>query len=303
MKHFRRIQLHIIGLGPVNTDSAPRLLGHQLPVHGQVHNVFFHSLLADSQKVHGSFFQNLLRQKNVALAHGLLQNIEQTAADPIIGIRMNPHLRGDLIGDPEAHAVDIVRHLVGIFFDDLINVVSILIVNLHTQSCGDAVLLEKDHGFSHILLLFHLSRNLPGLFLTDALDLGQPLRLLLHNPEGVLMELPHDPGCQGDADAFHRPGTQVPLNGELVLGGLDFQSLDLKLATVGGMILVMAGDLHQLAVSNIMKQANAGDLLPVRDHVHHSVAVILIPVNDMIHISFDPLHQASSFLPPDTSST
>ena len=92
MKRFCCIQLHIISLRSINTDSASGLLCHQLPVHSQIHDVLFYRFQADTEKVNGPFFQKFFRQKDMSLAHSLLQDIKKTAADPVVRVCMDAYL-------------------------------------------------------------------------------------------------------------------------------------------------------------------------------------------------------------------
>ena len=164
-------------------------------------------------------------------------------------------------------------------------------------------MLQKDHGFSHVFLFFHLSCDLPGLLLTNAFDFRKPLRFFFHDPEGIFMEFPDDPGRQGNTDPLYRSGSQIAFNREFIFRSLDLQSLDMKLVSISGVLFVMTADLHQFSVPDIMKHSHTGDLFSVCHYIHDGISIVLIPVNDMIHISFNVLHQTSSFLPPDTSST
>ncbi len=149
----------------------------------------------------------------MALGRGFQQRVQDAGLDTVIGICHDPHAAGDLIGYLEPDAGDIVGQPVGILPDDPVHTAAVLPVDLRGQVHGDAVLLEKDHGLPHIFLLLHLRRDVHGHALADALDLGQTLRLLLNDAEGVLLKAAHDTGRQSRSHAFDRAGPQIALHG------------------------------------------------------------------------------------------
>ena len=68
-----------------------------------------------------------------------------------------------------------------------------MLVDLHRKVHGNPVLLEEDHRLTHIPFFLHLAADLHRHALADTLDLSETFRLLLHDPEGVRLELLYDP--------------------------------------------------------------------------------------------------------------
>ena len=129
----------------------------------------------------------------MAVSRRLEQCIEESAADPVIGIRKDTDFRRDLIRDLKAYALDIIRELIRIFLDDRVHLRTVMLVDLHRKVHGNPVLLKEDHGLAHIPFFLHLTADLHRHALADALDLSETFRLLLHDPKGVRLELLYDP--------------------------------------------------------------------------------------------------------------
>ena len=108
----------------------------------------------------------------MAVCRGLKKCVEYSRFNTKIRIREDPHPLGDLIRHFEAHARDIIRQLIGIFFYHGIEPGTVFLKDFHGQTHGNAVFLEEHHGLAHLLLLFHLFGNRHGHFLTDSLYLG-----------------------------------------------------------------------------------------------------------------------------------
>ena len=69
----------------------------------------------------------------MSLARGQEQCIEEPALDPIAGIPLDPDLPRDLIRDLKTHSGDILRHLIWILPQHLIEILSILLIDLRSQ--------------------------------------------------------------------------------------------------------------------------------------------------------------------------
>ena len=165
------------------------------------------------------------------------QHISDGAADAEIRVCSDAGPAGDLICRPETDAVHLIRQTVRILLQYPVNLVPVFSIQLHRHIVGNAILLQEHHGLAHVLLLFQLGRDLPGLFLTDALDLRQPLRLFLNDAERLALEVSDDPGRQRRADALNGTAAQIPLHGHLVLRCLQLVGFDEQLLPVHGMLL------------------------------------------------------------------
>ena len=129
----------------------------------------------------------------MAISRRLEQCIEESTADPVIGIRMNTDSLRYLIRDLKSHPLDIVRQLVRILLDHRVHSRTVMLIDLHCKVHGDPVLLKEHHGLTHISFFLHLTADLHRHALADALDLSETFRLLLHDPKGVRLELLYDP--------------------------------------------------------------------------------------------------------------
>ena len=129
----------------------------------------------------------------MAISRRLEQCIEESTADPVIGIRKDTDFRRDLIRDLKAYALDIIRELIRIFLDDRVHLRTVMLVDLHRKVHGNPVLLKEDHGLAHIPFFLHLTADLHRHALADTLYLCETFRLLLHDPESVCPELLYDP--------------------------------------------------------------------------------------------------------------
>ena len=193
MQHSRRIEFHIIELCRVNDPFPILFLHHQLLLHLEIHQMLFHMLRFYVQECRRIGKQLLLRQICMAVSRRLEQGVEKSAADPVIGIREDPDLRRDLVRYLKSHPLDIVRQLIRIFLDHRVHSRTVMLIDLHCKVHGDPVLLKEHHGLTHISFFLHLAADLHRHALADALDLGETFRLLLHDPEGVRLELLYDP--------------------------------------------------------------------------------------------------------------
>lgn len=150
----------------------------------------------DSQKLNGPRQQQILRQAGMPLPGSGKQRIENPAPNPEIRILTDSRFFRDLIRSPEAYAGNVVRQPVRIFFYNMVDFLTVLLVDLHRQIHGNSIFLKKHHGLAQISLFLHLLRDLPGLPLADPLDLRKALRLPFHNVKGPGPEPADDAGCR-----------------------------------------------------------------------------------------------------------
>ena len=193
MQHSRCIEFHIVELRRVDDPFPILFLHHQLLLHLEIHQMFFHVLRFYIQECRRIGKQLLLRQICMTVSRRLEQGIKEAAADPVIGIRKDPDLRRDLVRDLKSHPLDIVRQLVRILLDHRVHSRTVMLVDLHRKVHGNPVLLKEDHRLAHIPFFLHLAADLHRHALADAFDLCEALRLFFHDPECIRLELFHDP--------------------------------------------------------------------------------------------------------------
>ena len=63
------------------------------------------------------------------LRHCLAQDIQNTAADTVIGVRVNTDFGSDFIRNLKTHALNIFRHFVRIFLQHAVQIITIGIIN------------------------------------------------------------------------------------------------------------------------------------------------------------------------------
>ena len=175
----------------------------------------------------------------------------------------------------------------------MIDLRAVGLVDPHGQRVGDPVLLQVDHRLPHFLFFFHLGADLHGLPLADPLDLGKAFRLLLHDAEGVSAKFFHDAGSEGRPHPPDGAGAQIAFDALLILKNGLHIAFHLKLAAVHGMLHIASVKLQPLALIDGLEASHTGDLLSLSDQLKNGVAVLRIPVYDMLHIAGYLLHLTS----------
>ncbi len=155
---------------------------------------------------------------------------------------------------------------------------------------GNPVFLQIKHGLPHILLLFHLKRNLSCLPLTDAFDLSKPLRLLLNNPKSIFFKLLHNLTRKGSSHSLDCTGTKIPFHRHQILRLTYLRRLYLKLRPIQLMSRIFACQLQKSAFFYIMKLSYASKVSVVIIQIKYRISVFFITVYNMLHISLNRLH-------------
>ena len=101
----------------------------------------------------------------------LQEHIQDTCFYPVIGICENSHFPGYFVCHFKANARNIVRQTIGIFLDNAVQLRAIFLINFSSQIQGDAVVLKKHHGLTHIPLFLNLFSDSHSHFFADALNL------------------------------------------------------------------------------------------------------------------------------------
>ena len=256
----------------------------------------------------GPLHQERSRQKAVSLPGGLGQHIEQAAPDPVLGIRPDPDPLGDLVRRREADPPDILRQPVGVGLHDLIEPGPVGLPDLRRIGAPDPELLQKDHGVAEVLFFLHLGPDLPGDPHADALDTGQLLGFLLHDPEGVVPEHFDDPGGQSGPDPLDAAGRQIAVHGLRVFRGQGPVGLNLELVPVNGMGRILSSHGTALPLADGDRIADTGQDItdigllrltarlrlggPGQGHFEDGIAVFFVPIDDMRHKAFQFGHRS-----------
>ena len=168
--------------------------------------------------------------------NGTKQGIVNTTADPVIGIRVDTGFLRDLIGDTKSHTGDIVRHLVGVGLQQVIDSGAVGIIDLHGQIQGNAVLLEKDHGLTLLPLFCHLNRDLSCAVLADAPDFRQSLRFFINDAQRIFLEFLYDSCSQRRTHTLNRAGTEITFDGDHIFGSCYFIAFHIQLLAIHRML-------------------------------------------------------------------
>ena len=195
---------------------------------------------------------------------------------------LRPHPQGQRqrVRLGELHLKLLLQQEVGVGLNHLQGHVAVGPAEEGGQLQGEIVLPQKLHQppAPHLLAegLADLRRPLFG----DALDLGQLLRLLLDDGEGVLSELLDDQPGGGLAHPLHRPGGQIVVDLLQPLGQAALHHLCLHLGAVGGVPGPAAPDRQILPRRHPRHGAHHRHLLVVDVQLEDGVAVLLVLENN-----------------------
>ena len=182
-------------------------------------------------------------------------------------------------------ALDIVRQFIRIFLDHDIDILSVLLIDFNRQIHGNAILLQKNHGFSHILLFFQLIRDFQCHPLADAFYFCQSLRLFFYHPEGIFFEMSYDSVRKCGTDSFDRTRSEISYDRFFIFRLLDRIAFDRKLISIGRMCHVFSFHLDVLTFSDILKSAYACGFVTFIRHRKHCISIIAVSVYNFFHIT------------------
>ena len=231
----------------------------------------------------------------------LNQCIENTTSNPVIGICVYPDLRRNLIGRLKANSRHMICHLIWIFFYYAINALTIMLINPCRQCRRNAIFLQIDHGFPHILFFFYLNGDLSGFPLADSFYLGKTLRFFFNNAECITTELLHDPSCQRRSDTFDSSGTKITFNRHLIFRLTYLRSLYLKLGSIHFVYNILSRQLQQFSLFNVVKLSYTGQVSVIIIQIKYCIPVVFIPVYNVLYISLNLFHLLSQICPTGIS--
>ena len=203
---------------------------------------------------------------------------------------MDPHPGRDLVGGLEAYPRHLVRQLIRVLLDDPVHIGPVVLIDLHCQRRGDPVFLQEDHSLAHFFLLFHLNGDLPGLALADPLDLRQPLRFLLDDPEGVFPELLHDPPSQSGSHAFNGAGAKITLDGHQIFRFAQLRAVHLELGPVHLVDGKLSGQFQKFSLLNVVELPHTGQIPIFIIQIEYRVPVVLIAEFNFFYETCDYCH-------------
>ena len=136
----------------------------------------------------------------------------QTGAGPDQRIHRDTDLLCDLVGGPEADAVNVLGQRVGIGLNLLDCALTVGFVDAHRPAGAHAVAVQKNHDLADDLLFRpRILYPLPA-FRADAIQFLQPRRLGFDHVENLLAELMHQLLGVDRADALDHAAAQIFLD-------------------------------------------------------------------------------------------
>ena len=164
------------------------------------------------EQLDGAVDESLARQVDVPFVGPPAEDIEQPGGDPLGRVRGQPQAGGDRVGTLEADAKEIGRQSVGVLSHQRGGIVAPQLERLQALPGGQTVGAEEDHRLLHPRLTAPGLLDAAGAHRPDALDLGEPLGLLLDRPQGVEAEPVNQALCHHLADALDETRAQVLLH-------------------------------------------------------------------------------------------
>ena len=212
-----------------------RLLHHLAPLQQGLQRLL-QGLLPHTDELGRGGQQLAPGEKGVAVVQVVGQLEEQPRLQPLGVVPLHAHRQGQRVGVGKVHPQLPVHQQIGVAPDDLQGPVAVLAVEGHGQLEGHLMLPQKLQQAAHAHLLPEVLPHGQGPLAGDALDLSEPLRVLLQHRQGLLPELLHHPPGGGGADAPHRAGGQVVKDGLGACGHPPLHRLGLELLPVGGVV-------------------------------------------------------------------
>ena len=189
---------------------------------------------------------------------------------------------------------NIICKLIRIFFQHFIHFHSVILINLSCQLCGNTVLLQINHGFSHIFLFFKLRCNLLCFSLTDSFDLRKSFRLFFNNAESILFKLFHDSASQCRTHTFHCSGSKISFNRNNIFWFFHFIMRNLQLLAINIMIHIFSLNFKKFSFINIVQTSHACHFTIFMFNMEYCIPIIRISIYNMTHIPCNCFHTFSS---------
>ena len=195
-------------------------------------------------------------------------------------ISCNAQFDGKTVHRRKRSFQSLVHQQVGIIVKQLHRGFTVDFIGPDSQLRRQVVHGKKLHELPHADPLLEFLADGPGALQGNARDLRQPLRLPLHDDQGLVAEMVHDPGCGPGTHAGDDLAGQVAEDLAAGLGQQALQKLRLELPAVAGMTVPFARDHEPLAHHRQGDGAHHGDgLSAAHIQADDGIAVIVILVN------------------------
>jgi hypothetical protein len=159
----------------------------------------------------GGAQQGLFGQIAVALDGALVQGVQEGGAQPLGALQRGAEPQGDGVGEVEADTADLGEP-VGVVADEGVDIRRLggeVVADAGGVAGRDAGGVQEQHHLADVLV--ELPRLDDGGVAagSDQVDLEEPVRVLLEDPQGVGAELSDDRVGESQADAFDQAGREV----------------------------------------------------------------------------------------------
>jgi len=171
----------------------------------QLGEALLHQLLAHLEHLLATLDQIQARIVDMPLLRELVQHMQGPGPHTGRGVLLETELRRDPIGGKEADAPDIRCQAVGIVLDDPDGLPAVGLEDLGGVGGGDPVTLQKEHHLPDLLMFPPSPRDHLHALVPNPFHLGQPLRLLVQDAQGVLPEGIYDAAGHDRADSLDEP--------------------------------------------------------------------------------------------------
>ena len=313
-QHMCEISLRVVHIAQIDRVAACDLLADEDALVGEAQDagedavLIEHDVLVAQQADDGGR-QLVERNKGVAVPEVEGQRIDDACVRAVVGEHGQAELDRQTVRKTEIDVIIRVAQQVRVLLQAFDGAVVKPLVQQRRDLDGETMLAEEVHQLAHRTLLDILPRDLFGAARGDALDLGQPFRLVQHHIEGILAEF------FGDACTKARPDAADQAGGQIIRDAADgsrqaaFKVFGRKLLAVGRMHDPAADHGQLLAQTDARKSAGRSDLRTLlRQKAQHGVTVFLIAENDLLDRAaqlyiFFFVHKAPSspaFSIPDT---
>ena len=262
-KHSRALGFRLVQLRKINHRDTRKGFPHQPVGFQKPGNALLHRLVAiQLQKPGGGRNQLFLRQEAVAAGEIIAQLKQSARLHPPGIVPGNAQADGKLVYRPEGGVQLLVHQQVRVIIEKLHGAVAVSLVNLHRQLRAQVVQGEKLHNLPDTHMELEFLPDFPSLFPGNAGDFRKPLRLPLHNGQGLFAEHLHNPGGRSGADALDDPAGQIVEDFHGGLGHEPLQKLRLELTSIIGMGAPLARDHQPLAHRGQWNRAHHRHRLP-----------------------------------------
>ena len=238
------VDLRFIKGGQIdNGDTRKHSTYKLLRFHQLLQRAFCHGRLHRKQRGGGTD-ELFLRQEAVTGTQVVTQLEENACLYPAGVIPCKAQVDGKTIHRPEGRIQTFLRQQIGVIIEHIHGSFPIELVGFDCQFRTQMMQREEFQQAPHSHLQPEFLADLSGPFFRNTRNDGQPFRLPLHDTQGIVPKMVHDPGGDPGADSLDDSAGEVGENIVCALRHHPFQKFRLELTAVAAVGGPLAGD-HQ----------------------------------------------------------